>query len=48
MSSATIVKKVLAAVDAVNAGVKEAIICSGTREQPLSNALAHKGCTVIS
>ena len=41
-------KKVLAAVDAVNAGVKEAIICSGTREQPLSNALAHKGCTVIS
>ena len=41
-------KKVMAAVDAVSGGVKEAIICSGTREQPLSNALAHKGCTVIA
>lgn len=41
-------KKVIAAVESVRAGVKEAIICSGTREQPLSNALAHKGCTVIA
>ncbi len=41
-------KKVMAAVDSVNAGVKEAIICSGNREQPLSNALAHRGCTVIA
>jgi hypothetical protein len=41
-------KKVMAAVDSVKAGVKEAIICSGTRDQPLSNALAHKGCTVIA
>jgi acetylglutamate/LysW-gamma-L-alpha-aminoadipate kinase len=41
-------KKVMAAVDSVNAGVKEAIICSGSREQPLSNALAHRGCTVIA
>lgn len=41
-------KKVIAAVDSVKAGVKEALICSGTREQPVSNALAHKGCTVIA
>ena len=41
-------KKVIAAVDAVRAGVKEAIICSGARDQPLSNALAHRGCTVIA
>lgn len=41
-------KKVMAAVESVNAGVKEAIICSGAREQPLSNALAHRGCTVIA
>ena len=41
-------KKVMAAIDSINAGVKEAIICSGTREQPLSNAQAHKGCTVIA
>jgi acetylglutamate/LysW-gamma-L-alpha-aminoadipate kinase len=41
-------KKVMAAVDSVNAGVREAIICSGSREQPLSNALAHRGCTVIA
>lgn len=41
-------KKVMAAVDSVNSGVKEAIICSGTRDQPLSNALAHRGCTVIA
>ena len=41
-------KKVMAAVDAVNSGVKEALICSGTREEPLSNALAHRVCTVIA
>jgi [amino group carrier protein]-L-2-aminoadipate 6-kinase len=41
-------KKVMAAVEAVEAGVKEAIICSGTRGGPLAKALAHDTCTVIS
>jgi [amino group carrier protein]-L-2-aminoadipate 6-kinase len=41
-------RKVMAAVDCVRAGVKEAIICSGTRDAPLSNGLAHRGCTVIA
>ena len=41
-------KKVMAAVDAVKAGVKEAVICSGTKEGPLSRALAHEGCTVVT
>ncbi len=41
-------KKVVAAVEAVDGGVKEAIICSGTREKPLARAMAHESCTVIS
>jgi len=41
-------KKVMAAVEAVEAGVKEAIICSGTRSGPLAKALVHDTCTVIS
>ena len=41
-------KKVMAAVEAVQAGVKEAIICSGTRSSPLTKALAHDKCTVIA
>ncbi len=41
-------KKVIAAADAVNAGVKEAIICSGQGEAPLSSALAHRKCTVVT
>jgi [amino group carrier protein]-L-2-aminoadipate/L-glutamate 6-kinase len=41
-------KKVMGAVDAVEAGVKEAIICSGVRPGPLSHALSHDRCTVIS
>ena len=41
-------KKVMAAVEAVDGGVKEAIICSGTRGTPLGKALEHDGCTVIS
>jgi acetylglutamate/LysW-gamma-L-alpha-aminoadipate kinase len=41
-------KKVMAAVEAVQGGVKEAIICSGTRRSPLTKALAHDKCTVIS
>lgn len=41
-------KKVMGAVDAVEGGVMEAIICSGTRPNPLSRALSHDNCTVIS
>lgn len=41
-------KKVMAAVEAVQGGVKEAIICSGTRSGPLTKALAHDKCTVIA
>ena len=41
-------KKVMGAVDAVEGGVKEAIICSGVRQAPLTRALAHDNCTVIS
>ncbi len=41
-------KKVMAAVEAVEGGVKEAVICSGTRSGPLAKALAHDTCTVIS
>ncbi|MDG6910597.1 MAG: acetylaminoadipate kinase, partial [Nitrososphaerota archaeon] len=41
-------KKVMGAVDAVEAGVREAIICSGTRPGPLARALSHDSCTVIS
>lgn len=41
-------KKVMGAVDAVEGGVKEAIICSGVRPSPLSRALSHANCTVIS
>lgn len=41
-------KKVMAAVEAVQGGVKEAIICSGMRSSPLTKALAHDGCTVIA
>ena len=41
-------KKVMAAVEAVQGGVKEAIICSGTRSSPLTKALAHDRCTVIA
>jgi acetylglutamate/LysW-gamma-L-alpha-aminoadipate kinase len=41
-------KKVMAAAESVEGGVKEAIICSGTRPGPLSRALAHDNCTVIS
>ncbi len=41
-------KKVMAATEAVKGGVKEAIICSGLGEAPLTKALAHENCTVIS
>jgi acetylglutamate/LysW-gamma-L-alpha-aminoadipate kinase len=41
-------KKILAGVEALEAGVGEAIIASGFGPEPLSNALAHKGCTVMT
>ena len=40
-------KKVLACVEAIEMGVKEAIIASGQVENPLSAAVAHRECTVI-
>jgi [amino group carrier protein]-L-2-aminoadipate/L-glutamate 6-kinase len=41
-------KKVMAGAEAVEGGVREAIICSGTRSDPLTRGLAHDTCTVIS
>ncbi len=41
-------KKILAGAEAVEAGVGEAVIASGFGPDPLTSALAHKGCTVIS
>lgn len=41
-------RKIMAAIDATRAGVKEAIICSGSGGSPISDALSHLSCTVIS
>ncbi|MGH9879359.1 MAG: [LysW]-aminoadipate/[LysW]-glutamate kinase [Nitrososphaerales archaeon] len=41
-------KKVLACTEAVSMGVKEAIIASGEVNNPISSALKHDNCTVIS
>jgi acetylglutamate/LysW-gamma-L-alpha-aminoadipate kinase len=41
-------KKVLAGIEAVDGGVTEAVIASGARPSPISRALAHESCTVIS
>ncbi len=40
-------KKLLAAAEALEGGVGEALIASGARENPVSAAVAHDGCTVI-
>jgi acetylglutamate/LysW-gamma-L-alpha-aminoadipate kinase len=40
-------KKVLACIEAIEMGVKEAIISSGQVENPMSAAVAHRECTVI-
>jgi [amino group carrier protein]-L-2-aminoadipate 6-kinase len=40
-------KKVLACIEALEMGVKEAIIASGQVENPLSTAIAHTNCTVV-
>lgn len=41
-------KKVLACTESVSMGVKEAIIASGQVANPISSALKHDNCTVIS
>lgn len=41
-------KKVLACTEALEMGVKEAIIASGQVEKPVSSAIAHTNCTVIT
>ncbi len=40
-------KKILAATEALEMGVSEAIIANGQRENPISSAIAHNHCTVI-
>ena len=40
-------KKILAATEALDMGVKRAIIASGQRENPLKRATLHENCTVI-
>jgi acetylglutamate/LysW-gamma-L-alpha-aminoadipate kinase len=40
-------KKILAATEALDMGVKEALIANGQRENPISAAIAHDNCTVI-
>ena len=41
-------KKVLAGIEAMEGGVREVIIASGFGPSPLTAAMAHEGCTVIS
>ena len=41
-------KKVLAAIEALQMGVDEAVIASGQIEKPFSKAIAHDNCTVIT
>jgi acetylglutamate/LysW-gamma-L-alpha-aminoadipate kinase len=41
-------KKVLACTEAIEMGVKEAIIASGQVDNPISAAMAHSNCTVIT
>jgi acetylglutamate/LysW-gamma-L-alpha-aminoadipate kinase len=40
-------KKVLACTEAIDMGVKEAIISSGQKQDPITNAITHNNCTVI-
>jgi acetylglutamate/LysW-gamma-L-alpha-aminoadipate kinase len=40
-------KKILASAEALDMGVKEALIANGQKENPISLALAHDNCTVI-
>jgi len=41
-------KKILASTEALEMGVKEALIANGQKENPVSSAIAHDNCTVIS
>ena len=41
-------KKILAATESLEMGVKQALIASGQRENPISTAIAHDNCTVIT
>ena len=41
-------KKILAATEAIEMGVKQAIVANGQRENPISSAIANEKCTVIS
>src|SRR5919109_3634062 len=41
-------KKIIACTEAIEMGVKEAIIASGQVENPISAAIAHNNCTVIT
>lgn len=40
-------KKILASTEALDMGVKEALIGNGQRENPILSAIAHDNCTVI-
>ena len=41
-------KKILAATEALEMGVTEAIIANGQKENPISSAIEHNNCTVIT
>jgi len=40
-------KKILASTEALDMGVKVALIANGQKENPISSAIAHDNCTVI-
>ena len=40
-------KKILASTEALEMGVRQALIANGQREDPISSAIAHRSCTVI-
>ena len=40
-------KKILAATEALEMGVSEALIANGQKENPISSAITHDNCTVI-
>jgi acetylglutamate/LysW-gamma-L-alpha-aminoadipate kinase len=41
-------KKIIACIEAIEMGVKESIIASGQVESPISSAIEHNNCTVIT
>ena len=41
-------KKVLAATESLEMGVNEALIANGQNENPISSAISHENCTVIT